>query len=71
MSANVMVTGIRGVKHYGLPLEGKITTRGRNRKNAKPGECVNCGDKIAVGEQYIRVGEEFGTSYCLACAEYS
>ena len=70
MSKNITITGIRGTKHYGLPIDGKLTIRGRNRKPPKEGKCDNCGDKILVGEQYIRVGGEFGFSYCLGCAEY-
>ena len=71
MSAYVRITGIRGQKLYGPPFEGKITVRGRGRKNAKPGKCHQCSDEIAVGEQYIRCGDEMGVSYCLGCVEYS
>ncbi len=71
MSAEVIVTGIRGANVHSAPFEGKLTVRGRGRKSARPGKCDECGDEIAVGEQYIRCGGEVGISLCLGCAEYS
>lgn len=71
MAANIKLTEIRGVTHYGLPMNGKIVVRGlRKGAKAKPGKCYACQKEILIGEQYIRCGDEIAVSYCLACAVY-
>ena len=46
-----------------------FTIRGRGKKKAKPTKCCECGDEIAVGEQYFWLMET--RHVCLGCVKYS
>ena len=66
----VEITRVKGVASQVLPLAGKFVVRGfRQGHKATPAECAGCGEKIAVGEQYVWIAD-IERKFCLGCVEY-
>lgn len=67
MNRLVEITSIGGRK-CNPSLKGQVSVRGNGKKKPKPTTCMECREKISIGESYFWLGS--GAHLCAGCVGF-